>query len=147
LAIPGILVLAAAGCGSGSKATIAPVATTATVGPQPYSSATTERNKLLDLARRGVKVTSQGNLPGWPPANGSAIPATATRISGFGFNVDKKRKAQFLSFAVRDSGGACAGGDILTDSKGKKVVSHRAIRLPPHAPCTGDEVAKLAGHT
>lgn len=147
LAILGILVLAATGCGSSPRNTIpAPVATTAAYGPNPYSNATAERNKLLGLAKPGTKVTSQGNLPGWPPANGSAIPASATEVSGFGFNVDKVLKVQYLSFAVSDTNHSCAGGDIIANAKGTTVVSSRAVKLPSHAPCTGDEVAKLAGH-
>jgi hypothetical protein len=123
------------------------VATTPAVGPHPYSSATAERDMLLHLAKPGTKITSQGNVPGWPPANGSAIPATPTEISGFGFNVDKKRNVQYLSFAVGDKGHGCAGGDIVTNAKGTTVLSARPINLPSHATCSGDEVAKLAGYS
>ncbi len=76
-------------------------------------------------------------MPGWPPANGSAIPATATDISGFGFNVDKAKKDQYLSFAVTDASGACAGGDIVANAKGTMVVSTSAVKLPSHAPVHG----------
>jgi hypothetical protein len=141
--------LTAAGCGAAAPKRVipAPVALRATVKPHPFSSATSERNRLLALARPGTKITSQGSISGWPPANGSGIPATATEISGFGFNVDKARKEQYLSFAVTDSRHGCAGGDIVTNSKGTNVVSSMPVNLTTHAPCTGDEVAKLAGHT
>jgi len=147
LVILGILPVAAAACGSSSRHTIpAPVAIKAAFPPHPYSSAAAERDRLLRLAQPGTKITSQGNLPGWPPANGSAIPATPTEVSGFGFNLDKARKVQYLSFAVRDAGGACAGGDILANAKGTEVISGTAVSLPHHGPCTGDEVARMAGH-
>jgi hypothetical protein len=146
LAILGIFALAAAGCGSAAKRVIpAPVAMKAAYGPHPYASATAERNKLLALAKPGTDVP-QGNVPNWPPANGSAIPATATEVSGFGFNVDKTQNVQYLSFAVADRNHGCAGGDIVTNAKGTKVISASPIKLPRHAPCTGDEVAELAGH-
>lgn len=141
--------LAAAGCGAAAPKRVipAPVALKATVQPHPFISASTERNRLLALAKPGTKVGYQGSISGWPPANGSGIPATATEISGFGFDVDKARKEQYLSFAVADSKHGCAGGDIVTNSKGTNVASAKPVKLPSRAPCTGDEVAKLAGHT
>lgn len=146
--LAGLVMAAAAGCGATAQRVIpAPVATTSSVPPQSYSSATAERNRLLSMAKPGTRITSQGDVPGWPPANGSAIPASATEISGFGFNADTARKDQYLSFAVGDSGHGCAGGDIVANAKGTTVVAAKPIRLPSHAPCTGDEVAKLAGQT
>lgn len=143
----GGLTLLTAGCGSDAKHKVpAPVATRPLVSLPHYSNAAAERNKLLALARPGTKISSQGNLSDWPPANGSAIPATATEISGFGFNMDRAKKAQYLSFAVTDTSGACAGGEILAKANGTTVVSASPVKLPSHAPCTGDEVAKLAGH-
>lgn len=112
----------------------------------PITSATGERNKLLGLAKPGTHLTPQGTVPGWPPANGSGIPATPSEVSGFGFVVDRTRNDQYLSFAVTDAAGRCAGGDLETDSSGRVVASARSIAIPHKAPCTGDEAARIAGH-
>jgi hypothetical protein len=145
--------MALAGCGantktgrSGGTEESTSAVPTAPAKGTGFASAAAERNRLLALAKPGTKITSQGNVPGWPPADGSAIPATPTDVSGFGFNVDKAKNTQYLSFAVTDSRHACAGGDIVTNSKGTTVVSAKPVELPPHAPCTGDQVATQAGH-
>ena len=51
-----------------------------------------------------------------------------------------------LGFAVKDSSGHCAGGDIEADAAGTYVQSAQPVDMPRHAACTGDEAAKLAGH-
>src|ERR1700693_4590899 len=113
-----------AGCGSSSPrpgtsagatsgtASASPSATTttlssgaaATASPSPrgvVTSAPGEVKKLLALAKPGTTITSQGTVPGWAPANGSAIPADPSHISGFGFVSQKAAGIQYLSFAVK----------------------------------------------
>lgn len=159
------IALAAAGCGSSSSSgtvasttsTSAVSATTTTLSssgdttgsPSPravVTSAPGEVKKLLALAKPGTTITSQGTVPGWAPANGSAIPADPSHISGFGFVSQKGAGLQYLSFAVKDSSGKCAGGDLLANASGTRITGGKAITVPAKAPCTGDQVAKLAGH-
>jgi hypothetical protein len=102
--------------------------------------------KMLALGRKGTRITPQGTVPGWASANGSGIPATPTHLSGFGFVADKARNIQYLSFAVRDTSGRCAGGDLQANAAGKRIIGGRPVTVRAKAPCTGDEVAKLAGH-
>ena len=123
-----------------------PVPTTATPPAPSFPSATQERNRLLGLAKPGTRVTSQGTLPGWPAANGAAIPATTSQVSGFGFLVDKNQNVQYLGFAVLDTKGKCALGDIEANSSGTEVVSASPVTTPAHGPCTGDQAARAAGH-
>ena len=155
----GTLVLLVASCagGGGSSGTstsggaqFAPVYVPVTTAPHSthgVPSAKAERDRLLDLAQPGTKLTSQGTVPGWPSANGAAIPATASQVSGFGFLSDTAKHVQYLGFAVKDSAGHCAGGDIEADSGGTYVQSAEPVEIPRHAPCTGDEAAKVAGHS
>jgi hypothetical protein len=110
------------------------------------TSAQAERDRLLALAQPGTKVTSQGTLSGWPSANGAAIPASPSELSGFGFEADHAKKVQYLGFAVKDTAGHCAGGEIQADLAGTYVQSATAVTIPSHAPCTGNEAAKAAGH-
>ena len=161
LSLAGLAVVVLAGCGSSassgtgtsagatsasiSGSTIAgPTTTAATV--QTITNATAERNKLLALAKPGTRVTSQGMVPGWPPANGSGIPATSSETSGFAFVQDKAKNIQYLSFAVMDRTGRCAAGDLETNASGLQITSARPITIPPKSPCTGDEAARIAGH-
>ncbi len=163
LSLTGLAILLLAGCGSSSApsasstssdtgtaalTTLSATASTPTTLPQVYSntSATSTRNKLLALAKPGTSVTSQGNVPGWPPANGSGIPATPSEVSGFGFVPDKAQNIQYLSFAATDRKGRCAGGDLEANQAGTLITSARPITIPAKAPCTGDEAAKIAGH-
>lgn len=121
----------------------------ATAPPAPrgvVTSATDEVKKLLAVAKAGTAITAQGTVSGWAPANGSAIPADPSHISGFGFVADKAKHIQYLSFAVNDTSGKCVGGDLLANAAGTRTTGGRAIAVPAKAPCTGDEVAKLAGH-
>lgn len=99
------------------------------------------------MARAGTPITAQGTVSGWAAANGSAIPADPSNISGFGFVADKSKHIQYLSFAVKDTSGRCAGGDLLANAAGTMTTGGRAVAIPAKAPCTGDEVAKLAGHS
>jgi hypothetical protein len=103
--------------------------------------------KLLALGKAGTPVSPEGTISGWAPANGSAIPADPSHTSGFGFAADKSKGIQYLSFAVKDTSGRCAGGDLLANAAGTTTTGGRAISVPAKAPCTGDEVAKLAGHS
>jgi hypothetical protein len=159
------VILIAAGCGSSSPSgtaapttstststhTTAPGATTgASLAPPttrgPFPDASVEVQKMLRLAKAGTRITPQGTVPAWASANGSGIPATPTHLSGFGFVVDKAKNIQYLSFAVKDTSGRCAGGDVLANGSGTKITGGKPITVPAKAPCTGDEVAKLAGH-
>jgi hypothetical protein len=156
--LTGLAILLLAGCGSsGSSGTgTSALATLSTLGSttgapvihtvKSYTSATAERDKLLALAKPGTSLSSQGTVPGWPPANGSGIPATPSEVSGFGFVPDKGQKIQYLSFAVTDRTGKCAAGDLEANSAGTRVTSAKPITLPAKGPCTGDETAKIAGH-
>jgi len=161
LSVAVLTAVALTGCGSGTTGTAtaqlstvgsttgAPATTTANfslIPNRPAASARGIRDKLLALAKPGTPITTQGTVPDWPPANGSGIPATPTDLSGFGFVVDKPKNMQYLSFAVKDSSGKCAGGDIVANSAGTAITGGQAISVPAKAPCTGDEVAKLAGH-
>lgn len=155
LSLTGLTVVLLAGCGSSAPAGTGVTAlstlssagsTTGTPTVRTYTSATSERDRILALAKPGTSVTSQGNVRGWPPANGSGIPATPSEVSGFGFVADKARNLQYLSFAVIDTAHKCAGGDLETNASGSQIVSARPIKLPPKGPCTGDEVARIAGH-
>jgi hypothetical protein len=110
------------------------------------TSATDEVKQLLALAKPGTTITSQGIVSGWAPANGSAIPADPSQISGFGFVADQAKHIQYLAFAAKDTSGKCAGGDLLANASGTRVTGGKAITVPAKAPCTGDEVAKLAGN-
>lgn len=121
----------------------------ATAPPAPrgvVTDAPGEVKKLLAVAKAGTAITAQGTVSGWAPANGSAIPADPSHISGFGFVADQAKHIQYLSFAVKDTSGRCAGGDLLANAAGTRTTGGRAIAVPAKAPCTGDEVAKLAGH-
>ena len=161
------MLLAATACGSsrsGASAGFKSATTTAsanvttttlstggppTAPPSPQgvvTSATGEVKKLLAVAKSGTAITPQGTVAGWAPANGSAIPADPSHISGFGFVADKAKRIQYLSFAVKDTSGNCAGGDLLANPAGTRTTGGRAITVPAKASCTGDEVAKLAGH-
>lgn len=140
-----------AGCGSSSTGTGTSPAgalgsTTGSNRLREITSASAERDRMLLLAKPGTNLTTQGTVLGWPPANGSGIPATSTEVSGFGFVPDKARHVQYLAFAVMDTARRCAGGDLEATAAGTQVTSARPITIPPKAPCTGDEVAKLAGH-
>jgi hypothetical protein len=152
LSLAGLTVVVLAGCGSstpsatGISALLTSGSTTGGPGVQQTTDATAERDKLLKLARPGTSVTAQGTVPGWPPANGSGIPATPSELSGFGFVADKAQNLEYMSFAVFDSAGRCAGGDLEANSAGTQITSARPVAIPAKAPCTGDEVAKLAGH-
>ncbi len=151
LSLAGLAVVVLAGCGSSSSGTgTSPLAglgaTTGSTKLREISSASAERDKLLRLAKPGTNLTTQGTVLGWPPANGSGIPATSTEVSGFGFVVDKTRHDQYLAFAVTDTAGNCAGGDLEATASGTQVTSAKPITIPRHAPCTGDEAAKIAGH-
>ena len=170
LAALAVVVLGLAGCGSSktsgspgaalksSSTTASTTVTTTTLtsglptaaSPSPrgvVTSATGEVKKLLAVGKPGTSVTAQGTVAGWAPANGSAIPADPSHISGFGFVADKAKKLQYLSFAVKDTSGKCAGGDLLANAAGTRTTGGRAIAIPSKDPCTGDEVALLAGHT
>jgi hypothetical protein len=153
--LTGVAIVLLAGCGSsassgtGTSALSTLGSTTGTLAPHTlhtYISATAERDRLLALAKPGTSVSSQGTVPGWPPANGSGIPATPSDVSGFGFVPDKARNIQYLSFAVLDTTDKCAGGDLVTNASGGQITSARPITVPAKGPCTGDEVAKIAGH-
>jgi hypothetical protein len=153
------IALAVAGCGSSpssgtgtstvstSAVSSATTGATTTAPPSPRAvvrSASDEVKQLLALAKPGTTIGSQGSVPGWAPANGSAIPAEPSHVSGFGFVADKA--IQYLAFAVKDTSGKCAGGDLLANASGTRITGGKAIAVPAKAPCTGDEVAKLAGH-
>lgn len=152
LSLAGLTVAVLAGCGSSASTGtgIAPLlnsgSTTGGSTAHAFTSATDERNKLLALAKPGTSVTAQGTIAGWPPANGSGIPATPSEISGFGLVVDKPKNLEYLSFTVMDTSGKCVGGDLETNSAGTQIVAARPITIPAKAPCTGDEAAKVAGH-
>jgi hypothetical protein len=60
---------------------------------------------------------------------------------------DKSKGIEYLAFAVKDTSGKCAGGDILANAAGTQTTGGKAVSVPAQAPCTGDEVAKLAGHS
>ncbi|HEY1524390.1 MAG TPA: hypothetical protein VGF70_15370 [Solirubrobacteraceae bacterium] len=160
------IVLAMAGCGSGrthasgafksitrsSTSVTTTTTTTLSVGgstapPAPRAlvqNATNEVKTLLAVAKPGTTIAAQGTVSGWAPANGSAIPADPSHISGFGFVADKG--IQYLAFAVKDTSGKCAGGNLLANAAGTLTTGGKAVSIPAKAPCTGDEVAKLAGH-
>lgn len=127
--------------GSASTATTSSAAAGASGG-----SAAAVRDKLLALAKPGTTI-DHGAIAGWPKnAQGSAIPATPSAISGWGFAVDKRKNIQFLSFAVTDSKGHCVGGDIQSDTAGNKVVSARPVTVKPGSPCSASTVAAAVGH-
>jgi hypothetical protein len=160
------IALGLAGCGSSrqspaagfrSSTTSSTTVTTTTLSsgglatgpPSPrgvVTDAPGEVKKLLAVAKPGTAITAQGTVSGWAPANGSAIPADPSHISGFGFVADMAKHIQYLSFAVKDTSGKCAGGDLLANAAGTQTTGGRAIAIPAKAPCTGDEVARLAGH-
>ena len=162
------LALAGAGCGSSRSTGLGPRATSTTsaagstdattttlstgvdtTAPAPkgvVTSATGEVKTLLTTAKAGTAVSSQGTVAGWAPANGSAIPADPSHISGFGFVPDPAQHNQYLAFAVKDTSGKCAGGQLLANASGTKVTGGKSVAVPAKKPCTGDEVAKLAGH-
>ncbi|MFL5824019.1 MAG: hypothetical protein ACJ764_11315 [Solirubrobacteraceae bacterium] len=151
----GVLVLVAGGCGgatsqsSTNRVRFTPVYVPAPTTPAAHhavKSAKVQRDKLLGLAAPGTKVTPRDTVPGWPSANGAAIPATTSQVSGFGFLVDQTKRVQYLGFAVTDAAGHCAGGNIEADLAGKFVLSSARVTIPRHAACTGDEAAKAAGH-
>jgi hypothetical protein len=149
--LAGLAVVVLAGCGSSSPGTGTSLlgGVGSTVGStklREINSASAERDRLLALAKPGTNLTTQGTVLGWPPANGSGIPASSTEVSGFGFVPDKSRHDQYLAFAVKDTAGHCAGGDFEATASGTQVTSARPITIPPKAPCTGDEAAKIAGH-
>jgi hypothetical protein len=160
--LTGLAVMLLAGCGSSGSAgtgssgtgtgggatltTLGSTSGTTTASLPSYASATAERAKLLALAKPGTTLSSTGTVPGWPPANGSGIPATPSEVSGFGFVPDKAKNIQYLSFAVADSGGRCAAGDLEANAAGTQITSAKPVTLPSKAPCTGDEAAKIAGH-
>ena len=152
LSLAGLAVAVLAGCGSsassgtGTAAQSTSGSTTGAPSPHPITSASVEVSKLLALGKPGTSLTGQGTVPGWPPANGSGVPATPSEVSGFGFVADKARNDQYLSFAVMDTAQRCTGGDLETNTSGTQVASAKPVKLPAKAPCTGDEVAKLVGH-
>jgi hypothetical protein len=156
--LTGLAIVLLAGCGSSASSGTGTsgISTLSTVGSttgapalhtvHTITSATAERDKLLALAKPGTAVSSQGTVPGWPPANGSGIPSTPSDVSGFGFVPDKAKNIQYLSFAVMDTGNRCAGGDLEANFAGTQIITARPITVPAQGPCTGDEVAKIAGH-
>ncbi len=168
LAVVAGMALVAAGCGSSRLSGLGPPATSttsaagstnattttlstagATAPPSPkgvVTSATGEVKTLLATAKAGTAISSQGTVAGWAPANGSAIPADPSHISGFGFVPDTPQHIQYLAFAVKDTSGKCAGGQLLANASGTKVTGGKSVAVPAKEPCTGDEVAKLAGH-
>jgi hypothetical protein len=145
---------ASAGSKSGTTASTTGTTTTLSASgssapPAPRAlveDASGEVKTLLAVAKPGTTISSQGTVPGWAPANGSAIPADPSHISGFGFVADKSKGIQYLSFAVKDTSGRCAGGDLLANAAGTRTTGGKAIAVPAKTPCTGEEVAKLAGH-
>ena len=79
---------------------------------------------------------------------GAAVSADASgTVSGCGFVIDKAHNDEgYLSFAVQDSNGNCAGGDLVAAGSGDTVTSATPVTVPAGQPCTGNSVAAAAGH-
>jgi hypothetical protein len=146
-ASPGFKSATTAGATTGTTTTLSSGGNPASPSPRALiQNASDEVKKLLGVAKAGTTITPQGTIPNWDPANGSAIPAEPSHISGFGFVADKSKGIEYLSFAVKDTSGKCAGGDLVANAAGTKTTGGKAVSVPDKAPCTGEEVAKLAGH-
>lgn len=71
---------------------------------------------------------------------GYALAATPTQISGFQFVESKSTGGEILVFAVADSSGTCAVGELVADSAGTTVASAEPLDVAAGTECTGNAV-------
>lgn len=115
----------------------------------PIADASATRDALLAQAMGSAE--SGGTVTNWTADkalafSGSAVAAGPSDVSGFTFVTDKAKNVDFLSFAVADTQGHCAGGVLLDNASFTKVISAKPVTLPAGAACTGSAVGQAAGY-
>jgi hypothetical protein len=136
------------GSGSGSTSSSTGGAGASGAVAVPVTDAASAARALV--AQASSSPISSGRVTAWQSdglqLNGSAVAATPTSISGAAsFVTSKSKGVDYLAFAVKDSGGNCAGGVLEANSAATAVAKTTVIPVVSGT-CTGNTVAQQAGY-
>jgi len=115
----------------------------------PITDATAARDALLAQAQGGA-IDDLGIPQQWVDKEkallgGYHYPATATTISGSTTMAIKSLDKAGIVFAVTDSQGTCAYGEILASEDGRTVAETKPLDVPAGTECSGSGAMDALG--
>jgi hypothetical protein len=122
------------------------------------SAATVMRDRLLVLAEDPASIRPQQpnvfsvdpDITTWAEEfpsftfKGSSLEATTNAVSGRAIQTSTVKSVEFLSFAVIDADGHCAGGIVEYNSDHTQVTTSLKVDDPPE--CRANTVAEISGY-